>query len=99
MDCSWLEGVANGVHREERSESGLVTKVILELTAGELRAGRRLGCNEAGLLSFLDLVTHEWEGDATEVATSTEAGNHDVWILACHFHLLLCFEADNSLVE
>ena len=38
MDCSRLEGVAEGVHREERSETGLVAEVIFKLTAGQFGA-------------------------------------------------------------
>ena len=38
MDSCRLEGVAEGVHREERSETGLVAEVIFKLTAGQFGA-------------------------------------------------------------
>ena len=59
VDGCGLEGMAKGVHGEEGSHAGLVAKVVLELTPGELGAGVRFGRNEAGLLAFLDIVAHE----------------------------------------
>ena len=44
-------------------------------------------------------MTHEWEGDAAEVATASETGNDNIGIFSSHFHLLLGFETDNGLVE
>ena len=38
VDGGGLEGVAKGVHREERGEAGLVAEVIFELTPGKFRA-------------------------------------------------------------
>ena len=44
-------------------------------------------------------MTHEWEGDATEVAAAAEAGNHHVGIFASHLHLLLSLQTDDGLVQ
>ena len=44
-------------------------------------------------------MTHEWEGDATEVAAAAEAGNHHVGIFASHLHLLLSLQSDDCLMQ
>ena len=99
VDGRGLEGVAEGVHRQERGHAGLVTEVILELAAGEFRAGVGFGRDEAGLLAVLDVVAHERVGDAGEVGAAAEAGDDDIRILAGHGHLLLGLQADDALVQ
>ena len=99
MDIGRSKLVSQGVHREQRSVTGFVGKVIMEFTTGELRARSRFGCDEACLAAFLDGVAHEREADTTEVGTATEATDNDVRIFASHLHLLFGFEADNRLVK
>ena len=99
VDGRRFEGVAEGVHRQERGGPGLVAEVIFELAAGELRAGIRLGRDEAGLLAVPDVVAHERIGDAGEIGAAAEAGDDDVRIFARQGHLLLGFQADDRLVE
>ena len=99
VDGRRLEAVAQGKHGKERGHAGLVAKVILEFSLGQLGAGVRFGRNEAGLLAVLDVVPHEREGQAAEVGAAAEAGNHDIRILAGQGHLLFGFQADDGLVQ
>ena len=99
MDGGGLEGMAEGVHGQERGHAGLVAEVILELAAGQLGAAGRFGGDEAGLLAVLDVVAHERIGDAGEVGAAAEAGDHDVGIFAGEGHLLLGLQADDGLVQ
>ena len=80
------------MRRQQRGIAGLVAEVVTELTAGELRTAIGLGGNELGFLSVQQVVTHEGEGDSTEVGTTTKAANHHIGIFACHGHLLLCLQ-------
>ena len=99
VDIARLEIVAEGVHRQQRCIACLVAEVVAELAAGELRAAVRLGSDELDVLALEDLVAHEWEGNAAEVGTAAEAGNHYIGELTCHLHLLLSLKADDGLVE
>lgn len=49
--------------------------------------------------AFEDGVAHEWECDASEVGTASEAGNDHIGIFAGHLHLFFGFQADYSLVQ
>ena len=89
MDIGRGEVVAQGVHRDQRRIARLVAKVILELATRQLRAGSRLGGDDAHLFVLDQLVAQEGERDAREVGSATEAADHDVGILARHLHLLL----------
>ena len=86
-------------HGQQRRIACLISKVILELAACQLRAGCRFRSDKTGLLSFQDIVTHEGEGDAAEVGTSAEATDHHIGILTCQLHLLLGFQTDDSLMQ
>ena len=83
----------------DRSIPGFITEVILELTTCQFRTRSRFGSNETSLFSFLYGVAHERERDTSEVGTTSETTDHDIRILACHFHLFFSFQSDNSLVE
>ena len=91
--------MAKGVHRKQRSEAGLVTEIVLELASCQFRARIRLGGDETGFLAILDVVTHERVGDAAEVGSAAEAGDHDVGILPGELHLFLSLETYDGLVE
>ena len=45
------------------------------------------------------VMTHEGERNTTEVRTATKATNHDIGIFACHLHLFLSLQTDDSLVK
>lgn len=64
-----------------------------------LRTAVGLGSDKLGLLAIAQVVAHEWEGDTTEVRTSTKASNHDIRILASHLHLLLGLKTDDGLMQ
>ena len=91
--------MTQGEHWEQWGIACLIAEVIAELTAGEFRAAVWLGCDELGSLAIKDVVAHEWEGDTSEVATATEAGDDHVGIFTCHLHLLLSLQSDDALVE
>ena len=44
-------------------------------------------------------MTHEWESNTTEVRTTTETTDYDIWVFTCHLHLLLCLQSDDCLVQ
>ena len=99
VDVGGLEVVTQCVHREQWGVTSLVAEVVAELTAGEFRTAVRLGCNELGVALTTQVVTHEGEGDTTEVGTTAEAADHDIRIFASHLHLLFGLQADDGLVE
>ena len=99
VDVRGLEVMAQREHRQQWGISGLVAKVVAELTACELRTAVGLGCDELCVTLTAQVMTHEGEGDTTEIGTTTEAADHDVGVFACHRHLLLCLQADDGLVE
>ena len=99
VDVGGLEVVAQRVHREQRGVTSLVAEVVAELTACEFRTAVGLGCDELCVTLTTQVVTHEGEGDTTEVTTATEATDHDIGIFACHLHLLFCFQTNDSLVQ
>ena len=67
VDVAGLEVMTEGVHRQQWGIASLVTKVIAELTAGEFRATVRLCCDKLSMTLPTQVVTHEGEGDTTEV--------------------------------
>ena len=93
------EVVAEGEHREERRVARLVAVVVLEVSAGQFRAGCRFGRHVARLAPFLDGVAHEGEADAAEVGAAAEASDDDIGVFAGHFHLFFRLEADDGLVQ
>lgn len=100
MDICRLEVMAEGVHRQERSVSGFVAEIVLELSAGQLRAGRRLGRDEAHLLrALLKLMAEERIGYSAEIRTSSEAGNDHVRLLSGELHLFFGLETDDGLMQ
>ena len=62
------EGVAQRVHGQQRRHAGDVAVVVDERPAGHRRAGCRLDRDDVDL-GAVDLVGHEREGDAGEVAS------------------------------
>ena len=100
VDVGWLEVMAQREHGQQGCVACLVAKVVAELSAGELRAAVGLGGNELSVgVPAAQLVAHEGEGDATEVAAAAEASDDHVGILAGHLHLLLGLQADDGLVQ
>ena len=94
-----LEVVSECEHWQQRSVASLVAVVVAELSACELGTARRLGCDVFCLASFEDGVAHEWEGDASEVASASEACYHHVGIFARHLHLFLRLKTYDGLME
>ena len=99
VDVRRLEVMTQRVHREQRGVTCLVAEVVAELTTGEFRTTVGLGCDELRVTLTTQVMTHEGEGDTTEVGTATEAADHDIGIFACHLHLLLSLQADDGLVK
>ena len=51
------------------------------------------------MLAIEDVVAHEREGYAAEVAAASEACYHLVGVLVGHGHLLLCLQTYDGLVQ
>ena len=100
MDVGRFEVMAQGEHRQQRRVAGLVAKVVFKLATGEFRTAVRLCGDELCVfVRAVEDVAHEGEGNAAEVGTATEAGDHLVGILPGHLHLLLSFQSDDGLME
>ncbi len=99
VDVRGLEIMAQGIHRQQRRVASLVTEVVAELAASQFRTAVGFCSDELSVLAVEQIVAHEGEGDASEVAASTETANDDVGIFACHLHLLLSLKADDGLVK
>ena len=99
MDVGWLEVMTQGKHRQQRSISSLITKVIFKLSTSQLRTALWFCSDELGMLLALQVMTHEWEGKSTKVTTATKTSNHLVRILTCHLHLLFSLQTDDCLMQ
>ena len=99
VDITWLEVVSQCVHGQQWCVTCLVTEIVAELTASQLRTAVGFGSDELRVLAVKKVVTHEGERDTTEVRTTAEAANHDIRIFASHLHLLLSLQADDGLVQ
>lgn len=99
MDIGGFEVVAQSVHRQQRGVACLITEVVAELTACQFGATVWLGCNKFRRLAVLQVMAHEWEGNATEIRAAAETTDHDIGIFACHLHLFLSLKADDGLME
>ena len=99
MDVGRLEVMTQGKHRQQRSISSLITKVIFKLTTSQLRTALWFCSDKLGMLLALQVMTHEWEGKSTKVTTTTKTSNHLVRILTRHRHLLFSLQTDDSLMQ
>ena|SRR5574344_101775 len=90
MNVGRLEIMTQSKHWQQWSVTCLITEIILELTASQLRTALRLCSNKLSMALACEVVTEEWEGNTTKVTTTTETSNHLIRILTCHRHLLLC---------
>ena len=93
------EIVAEGIHRNKRSITGLIAEIVLQHTACQFRTRRRLCCNKTRGALSRKVMAHEREGYARKVRAAAEASDNNVGILSGHLHLFLSLQADYSLVE
>ena len=93
------EVVAERVHRHERGQPDGVAEVVAVGAAGERRAGRRLGGEEAHLRLAAQHAAYEREGEPREVRAAAHAAHDHVGLVARHLHLLDRLLADHRLVE
>ena len=99
MDIRRLEIMTQGVHWKQWCITSLITKVVFKLTTSQLRAAFRFCCNKFSILSILNLMTHEREGDSTKVTTTTKTSYHSIRILTSHSHLLFCLQTNDCLMK
>ena len=99
MDIGRLEVMSQSVHWQQWSITCLITKVVLKLTAGQLRTAIWLCSDKLSMLLTAQVMAHEWEGKTTKVTTTTETSNNGIRILTSHLHLLLCFKTNYSLMK
>ena len=91
--------MTQGIHGQQRGVSCYIAKVILEHAMGQFRTTGWLGCYETGLLAFQNIVTHEGEGNTTEIRTTAKASYDNIGIFTRLLHLFLCLQSDNSLMQ
>src|SRR5574344_817924 len=96
MDIGRLEVMSQRRHWQQWSITCLITKVVLKLTAGQLRTAIWLCSDKLSMLLTAQVMAHEWEGKTTKVATTTETSNNGIRIHTSHLHLLHCLKTNYS---
>ena len=99
MDICGFETVAEGVHGQQWGIACLIAEIVAELATGEFGTALWLGSDELSSLAIEDVMAHEGECDATEVAAATEAGYDNIRVFTGFLHLLLCLETDDRLMD
>ena len=87
------------VHRHQRREARGVAEVVAIRPAGERRAGRRLGGEEAHLRLAAQHLSHEGEAQSGEVRAAPHAADNHVRLLTCHLHLRGGLLTDDRLMQ
>ena len=73
MNIARTEIMTEGVHRQQGSIACLVTEVVAELSTRQLRTAVGLGSDELRMALSAQVMTHEGEGDTTEVRAATDS--------------------------
>ena len=98
VDARRHEAVAQREHLDQRRELGRVAEVVAVLAAAHRGAGVRLAGHEADVLAG-ELVAHEREGQAGEIAAAADAADDHVGKSSTSSNLLLGLQADDRLVQ
>ena len=98
VDARRHEGVAQGVHQDQGGEAGGVPEVVGVGPLGQGGAGSGLHRHEADVLA-LELVRHEGEAEAGEVAAAADAADEHVRLLPGQGQLLFGLQPDDGLVQ
>ena len=99
MNIGRSKVMSQSKHRNQRCITSLISEVILELTASQLRTRSRFGSYNTNILAFFQFMTDKWEGNTGEVRTTTKATDHYIRIFSSHFHLLFSFQTNDCLMQ
>ena len=96
----WYEGVAQGIHQDDRCQAGHVAEVPCVGALGDGRAGLGLDTDDLQVGLFtLDLVLDEGEEDPGEVRAAAYAAHDDIGVGVNLLHLLHGLLSHDALVQ